>query len=134
MFAWFISIFPVRLIGQIYVFIYLAQRELFVELSDKSKREKSVIFFLLETSKLRPEMTRCSVALGKEWESNIIILDITCLKREIVKVESILNKIFITISHNHLERATETYRGLQRLPAARFVPDGISLAPWNAWS
>lgn len=79
MFAWFIFIFPVKQIGEIYVFIYLAQRELFVELSDKSKRGRSVIFFLPETSKVRPEMARYSVTLGKEWEKNIIILDRTCL-------------------------------------------------------
>lgn len=80
LFAWFIFTFPVKQIGQIYIFIYLAQRELFVELSDKSKRGRSVIFCLPEISKVRSEMIRCSVALGKEWENNRIILAITCLK------------------------------------------------------
>lgn len=37
--------------------MYLAQRELFVELSDKSKRGKYVVYFLLEISKVRPEVT-----------------------------------------------------------------------------
>lgn len=71
--------------------MYLAQRELFAELSAKFKRGKFAIFLLPKIIEVRLEMTRCSVApVGKEWELNIMILDITCLKREIVKVESIL--------------------------------------------
>lgn len=48
------------------------------------------MFLLPEISKVRLEMTGCSVALGKTGILNRIILDITYLKRETVKGESIL--------------------------------------------
>lgn len=41
--------------------MHLAQREL-------SEKGKFAIFLLCEISKVRLEMTRCFVALGKEWE------------------------------------------------------------------
>jgi len=48
--------------------MHLVQRQLFAELSAKSKRGKFALFLPPEISKVRVEITRCSVALGKEQE------------------------------------------------------------------